>query len=51
MVVRQRMVMYLRRTALRRVELDGEPRRDVRGEGSVFEVGDGGVVGLMERRR
>ncbi len=43
LVVRPRMVMYPRRMALRRVELEGERAEgagDVRGEGSVFEVGD-----------
>jgi len=52
-IVRPRILRYPRRNALRRVVLVGEPRAreiegagDVRGEGSVFDVGDGRGSGV-----
>ncbi len=51
MVVRPRIVMYPRRMALRRVELEGEPReREMYvAKAASLKLEIGGVVGLMEK--
>ena len=51
MVVRPRIVMYPRRMALRRVELEGEPRQRETyvAKAASFRLEIGGVVGLMEK--
>ncbi len=51
LVVRPRMVMYPRRMALRRVELEGEPREweTYVAKAASLRLKIGGVVGLMEK--
>jgi hypothetical protein len=51
LVVRPRIVIYPRRTALRRMELDGEPRERETyvAKGASLRLEMGGVVGLMEK--
>ena len=51
MVVRPRIVMYQLRMALRRVELEGEPRERETyvAKAASLRLKIGGVVGLMEK--
>ena len=51
MVVRPRIVMYPRRMAVRRVELEGEPRERETyvAKAASFRLKIGGGVGLMEK--
>ena len=51
LVVRPRIVMYPRRMALRRVELEGEPRERETyvAKAASLRLKIGGVVGLMEK--
>ncbi len=51
MVVRPRILMYPRRTALRRVVLEGEPRERETyvAKAASLRLKMGGVVGLMEK--
>ena len=53
MVVRPRIVMYLRRMALRRVELEGEPRERETyvAKAASLRLKIGEAVGLMEKVR
>ncbi len=49
LVVRPRMVTYPRRTTVRRVVLEGEPREREAAKAASLRLEMGGVVGLMEK--